>query len=160
MSDALDIYKASGIADTVGKPFTAIELWKCLIRYLPNKNNSAAKPIEPNIAVNTVSNLQEEDLQLEGIQRIFVRDNKDTHAKIVSALKAGDSKSAYRLVHSLKSNAGFINENQLQQAAAQLEELLMRNMQGDSIAAGAIADNVKVIESQLQTILDKLSHLH
>jgi CheY-like chemotaxis protein len=33
MSDEFDVYRASGMNDFIGKPFTSQELWHCLLRY-------------------------------------------------------------------------------------------------------------------------------
>jgi len=35
MSDDLHHYEKNGISDCVGKPFTAQELWRCLIKFIP-----------------------------------------------------------------------------------------------------------------------------
>jgi diguanylate cyclase (GGDEF)-like protein len=52
MSDALELYRENGISDTVGKPFTAKELWGCLIKYLTNENSSAiSESIKPAPAI-------------------------------------------------------------------------------------------------------------
>ena len=34
MRDDLVLYKKSGMADCLGKPFTSLELWRCLVKYL------------------------------------------------------------------------------------------------------------------------------
>ena len=38
MLDDLEIYKASGLLDCLGKPFTSQELWRCLLRYFKPLN--------------------------------------------------------------------------------------------------------------------------
>jgi signal transduction histidine kinase/CheY-like chemotaxis protein len=35
----LKLYKANGMCDTIGKPFTSQELWNCLLKYLPLKTD-------------------------------------------------------------------------------------------------------------------------
>jgi PAS domain S-box-containing protein len=150
MSDALLLYESSGISDTVGKPFTAKELWKCLIKYFINHNhNLISEPQQSRPPEKS------EGPQIEEIQRIFVRDNQNTFENIEKALKSDDIKTAYRLVHSLKSNAGFIKEKRLQEVTAKLEALITQELpQGDLING-----YMEFVKSELDTILKKLEHL-
>jgi CheY-like chemotaxis protein len=34
MTDDREVYKATGMLDCVGKPFTSQELWRCLLKFL------------------------------------------------------------------------------------------------------------------------------
>jgi PAS domain S-box-containing protein len=151
MSDALELYKNNGISDTVGKPFTAKELWGCLIKYFPNENN----PIVNNPAQDS-NEKNNDNLELEDIQRIFVKDHQQTHDKIINAMKSGDDKTAYRLIHSLKSNAGFIKENRLYDVTVKAEELLKSK---EPRPSGLIEGYLDVIKSELDEILKKLAYL-
>jgi HPt (histidine-containing phosphotransfer) domain-containing protein len=160
MSDALDVYMASGISDIVGKPFTAKELWKCLIKYFHNNNYSVSgeqnKPIpakEGNKKAETEKD--DDEFLLESMRRTFVKDHQETYAKIIGALDSNDTKTAYRLVHSLKSNAGFIKEKLLYEVAAKLESLLSE----ESRPVGLIEGYLDVIKKELEAILEKLAHL-
>jgi len=115
MSNDMEIYKKSGMHDTLGKPFTSQELWGCLLTYIPVKSYTAV-------------NEQRESAANEKLQRQikiqFVKKNKNIHEEIVKAIYNGDIKLAYRLAHTLKSNAGQLNKNSLQQAAEEIENHL------------------------------------
>jgi PAS domain S-box-containing protein len=150
MADALELYKTSGIVDTVGKPFTAKELWQCLIKYFENTTPSVG-----DVKQNPPPKKSEEELMLEGIQRIFVQDNQETYSIIMDTLESCDMKTAYRLVHSLKSNAGFIKEARLQEMTAKLEVILTHENPDKSLIDGYM----NVINSELADILKRFSYL-
>jgi CheY-like chemotaxis protein len=153
MSDALELYENSGIADTVGKPFTAKELWRCLIKYFPNENVNLG-------GVGKRHKLDSDDeIELESLQRIFVQGNADTYDKLKTALETSDFKTAHRLVHSLKSNAGYIKEAKLQETCGVLESLLMQDHEALPPSSGLIAGYVDDIKYELDVILAKLAHL-
>jgi len=38
MIDDVEVYKASGMLDCLGKPFTSQELWRCLLKYFKPLN--------------------------------------------------------------------------------------------------------------------------
>jgi CheY-like chemotaxis protein len=149
MSDALELYRASGISDTVGKPFTARELWKLLIKYFRNENNSALKQnLEPSAETD-------HDIKIEDMQKIFVSDHQKTYEKIIDALDAKDTKAAHRLIHSLRSNAGFIKEMRLQEASSAVELALANN----STDFGVIRGQLDTVKTELGAVLEKLAHL-
>jgi len=115
MSSDMEFYKNSGMYDTLGKPFTSGELWKCLIKYIPVESYSTISKHSQMVI--------DEDL-IKQLSLNFVRDNQTTYADIIGALDSGDIKAAHRLAHALKGNAGQIKKNQLQTAAAVVEEML------------------------------------
>jgi CheY-like chemotaxis protein len=154
MSDSLEFYRESGIADTVGKPFTAKELWKCLIKYFPNENSSSEKKSARDSQKNS-----DDEMQIEDMQRIFVRSHQETYTKIINALESGDIKTAHRIVHSLKGNAEYIKENRLQKATSKLELLLTKVARGETSSDDLINGYMEVIKSELDVILEKLAHL-
>jgi CheY-like chemotaxis protein len=141
MSDALDVYKTSGIRDTLGKPFTAKELWQCLIKYFVNESTSDLN--------------NDDEMQIEDIQRIFVKDNQQTYQNIAQALQSGDVKAAYRLVHSLKSNAGYIKENRLKEITEKTETLLLQEDYNVKLVDGYI----QLIKTELEAIFERLAPL-
>ncbi|MCL2266325.1 MAG: hypothetical protein FWC17_01000, partial [Treponema sp.] len=45
MAEDIEVYKASGIHDCLGKPFASQELWRCLLKYF--------KPLDEDIYINS-----------------------------------------------------------------------------------------------------------
>jgi CheY-like chemotaxis protein/nitrogen-specific signal transduction histidine kinase len=115
MSNDKELYKNHGMNDCVGKPFTSQELWRCLLRYIKPVNAAAVAAAQPRPRYD-------EELLLD-MQTIFVNDNQGKFEEFMNAVDAGDIKSAHRLAHTLKSNAGTIGKTALQAAAAKAEEL-------------------------------------
>ena len=117
MSNDLEIYKQSGMSDCVGKPFASQELWRCLLKYLKpvKKEDAARKNAQKEIPLDY-------DLEFKkSLKKAFFKNNQDKFKDIVTALDGGDIKLAYRIVHTLKGNAGQIGITALQKAAASVE---------------------------------------
>jgi CheY-like chemotaxis protein/HPt (histidine-containing phosphotransfer) domain-containing protein len=155
MSDALELYKKSGISDTLGKPFTTNELWQCLIKYFTNENYSL-NPEKPSKS-RSLNRSDDINMQMTELQTIFVQDHQETYAKIVKALESGDIKTAHRLVHSLKGNAGFIKEARLQEVSGKVESLLAQEPDSDGMTL--VEEYMNVIKAELKLVLDKLAPL-
>jgi len=111
MTTDRESYKQYGMIDCIGKPFTSSELWNCLIKYI--------KPT----GWGTEDIKDEQDLTGK-LNESFVRDNKEKFREIMNSVKNGDLELTHRLVHTLKSSAGFIGEKNLQLAASETEDLL------------------------------------
>jgi len=144
MSNDMDMYKQSGMTDTVGKPFTASELWRCLVKYLP---------VEKYTVIDQ-SRHSAEELKMQNLLKVnFVKGNQDTFAKLIESLEKEDIKTAHRIAHTLKSNAGQIGEKRLQSAAAVVEAMLAeeKNQLDD--------EQLKILETELSTVLTDLAPL-
>jgi len=119
MANDLELYKANGLSDFLGKPFTTQELWRCLLKYL-------------HVEGYSVEDKYQQSEEYENLQRkrrvYFAKTNRDTYKNIVNAAKERDIKLAHRLAHTLGSNAGQIGEKKLQMAAAAVEVLLSNGM--------------------------------
>jgi len=111
MVDDLDMYKTHGIVDCVSKPFTAQELWRCLLKHLTPVNKSDSH------------NESDTEIQ-ESLEKYFVKTNINKYDEICKCMEAGDIKQAHRLVYTLKGNAGQVGKNRLQSAAAAVEHQL------------------------------------
>jgi HPt (histidine-containing phosphotransfer) domain-containing protein len=76
-----------------------------------------------------------------------VKDNQTKFSKITEAIGTGDIKLAHRLVHTLKSNAGQLDEILLQHAAANVEENLKggRNL--------VTPQQMAILEAELNAVL-------
>jgi len=108
MSDVREIYTTSGMSGYVGKPFTTQELWRCLLRFF--------EPVSWQTENEARRSRMERGLRQRLINS-FVRNNRTKYTEIKDALEAGDIKLAHRLAHTLKSNAGQLENTGLQKAA-------------------------------------------
>jgi len=144
MSNDLELYKASGMNDYLGKPFTTQELWRCLLKYFAIVSYSEVNADE----------LKDRDNQsLKQLRRYFARNNTDTVESIGNAIDNGDLKLAHRLVHTLKGNAGQIEELHLKDEAAMVEKLIS---DGNIPAAKA---ELEALKTQLRVVLSRLNPL-
>jgi signal transduction histidine kinase/CheY-like chemotaxis protein len=144
MSNDLELYKEKGMSDYLGKPFTTQELWKCLVKYIP---------VDSYTSVDKHHQSAEEERMLKLLKINFVKNNQETYNKLVMALNSNDKKTAHRLVHTLKGNAGQIGEKQLQVAAQSAEKAL---------SDGMISPTEKPfqnLEAELIIVLNKLTPL-
>jgi len=137
-----ELYKKSGMLDCVGKPFTAQELWHCLIKYITPKSREKDK-----------NNAQlEADLEFHRkIQEVFIRTNQNKYEEITEAMEKGDIFSAHRYAHSLKSNAAQLGKSILQKAASDIEYQLR---DGKNLVTG---EQLKILKSELEMVLNEFS---
>ena len=117
MTNDMEIYRQSGMYDTLGKPFTSQELWRCLLTYIPIKGYSTVD--------EKSQEAEDEELQV-WLKTQFVKKNKNTYENIADAVAAGDIKLAHRLAHTLKSNAAQLKKKKLQHAAEEVEIKLVK----------------------------------
>jgi len=137
-------YNKAGMDGCVGKPFTPRELWRCLLNHL-----------EPVGYSDTRQDLQgrEDDKLLKQLRTGFVKNNQLRYDEIAGAINAGDINLAFRLAHSLKSNAGLIGKTALQKAAASIESAL-----SDGVSKVTDAQLCE-LKAELDIALDELSPL-
>jgi len=115
MSNDLELYRISGMSDTIGKPFTANELWRCLAKFIP---------VEKYTVINQRRQAAEEKRVIKLLKTNFVKSNQNTFSDFVACLDNGELRTAHRMVHTLKSNAGQIGEKRLHLTAAFTEAML------------------------------------
>jgi HPt (histidine-containing phosphotransfer) domain-containing protein len=126
----------------LGKPFSAQELWRCLMDHLT--------PV--SLAAVDQDGQAAEYEELQRLLRLnFVQSNQSTFAELQKALRKGNIKLAHRLAHTLKGNAGQIGEKKLQEAAAAAEGLLLG---GENRLTQEQSD---ILEVELKSVLDKLA---
>ena len=151
MLSDIETYKKHGMPDYLGKPFTARELWRVLLKYLPNAEPEAKS-----------GNTGEEEPDEELIEKMRLSFNKNNHGKydeLVEAIESSDLKLAHRLAHTLKGNAGMIGKKKLQRLAAEAEAALIQalNPQAGERDDGGIAEsgmrNAKIVEDSLMEAL-------
>jgi len=144
MSSDIDLYKSHGMSDYLGKPFTSQELWRCLLKFLPISTDSAVKEqIKP----------VEKDESFRKLRIYFFKSNLDIIERITKAIDDGDIKTAHRITHTLKSNAGQIREKRLQEVAAIAEKML------DSEDIPGAKAQLEFMKTELELILEKLAPL-
>ncbi|MBX9960148.1 MAG: response regulator [Burkholderiaceae bacterium] len=127
---------AAGMNDHVAKPIEPELLFRSLQRWLPQRAAVAglARPAQavpqsaelPSIkGLDTAQGLRRvlgrSDRYLTMLQR-FVEGQRDVTDRLAASLAGADLGTAQRLAHTLKTVAGNIGANALQQAAAELEE--------------------------------------
>ncbi|MCL2831882.1 MAG: ATP-binding protein [Treponema sp.] len=147
MMDDRDHYKVAGMADYLGKPFLAHELWLCLLRHMEPVNS-----IDPPVMENEDDEL---DIKLQTELKIeFKRTNQNKFREIQNALDSKDIKTAYRLVHTLKSNAALIGRTALQKAALETETALKGSeklfAEDDLLQAGDLPEKIRLLMAVLQ----------
>jgi CheY-like chemotaxis protein len=143
MADDREMYKNYGMSDCVGKPFTSAELWGCLMKHFT--------PVEmPKINESKHDRHETTEFRYQLITA-FVKDNHNKAAEINEAISAGDVKLAYRLVHTLRSNAGHLNKIILQNAAGDVEDELKKGL--DFLTP----ENLRKLELELAAVLTDLT---
>nr|AGS52090.1 putative response regulator receiver [uncultured bacterium contig00029] len=137
-----DVYEHAGIHDCLGKPFTAIELWSCLLKYLTPISISTVDEHEQSSA---------EEKMRHQLHRNFLKDNKDTFKNLTTALETGDIKSAHRIAHTLKGLAGLIGKDALREAAQELEKSLQHEK------SNATKEQISKFETELNLAMAELA---
>jgi signal transduction histidine kinase/DNA-binding response OmpR family regulator len=145
MADDMAIYRKSGMVDCVGKPFTSLELWRCLMKYFT--------PVELH-TVNAVQIAQMEEKMRQKIINNFVKEGRTKFTNITEAIEAGDIKLAHRLVHTLKGLAGQIGKTLLQQAAAEVEQHLK---DGKNTVT---PHEMSILETELNAVIAEVTPLY
>jgi len=142
MTEDMEAYKAHGIADCVGKPFTSQELWRCLLKYLT--------PVKQSDLQKEMMKKEEPAYDMEfqkSLEKYFIKANINKYEELCKLIESGDIKMAYKLVHALKGNAGQIGKNRLQSAAASVEHQL-----ADGVNT-ASPEQMETLKSELDAVL-------
>jgi len=136
------MFLENGFNDFISKPINANELQDLVIRYLPPDK---LKIEENDSGVKTVS---ERDAKLRRKAIItFVKENETTFELMSKALDEGDTETAHRIAHTLKSSAGYLGKKGLEEAAASLELSLGADTPTHS------QEQVDVLQKELQEAL-------
>jgi CheY-like chemotaxis protein len=119
VSGAREMFLNNGFNDFISKPIDASEMQEVILKYLPpEKIRTEGKNEKQQVVLD-----KEELLRRKSIIT-FVKENRDTFARITDALSAGNIKTAHRIAHTLKSAAGYLGRKDLQEAAQILENSL------------------------------------
>jgi len=138
MSRDRELYELIGMQGYVGKPFTSQELWRCLLKFF--------EPLEWQVEDEAEHEQAIDDLRQRLILR-FVESNKGIYEAITHAISADDIKTAHRLAHTLKSNAGQLGKGLLQRAAEAVEGSFK---DGNNLAT---EQQMETLEKELNTVL-------
>ena len=145
---AREMFLSNGFTDFLAKPINTTELREIVKTYLPPEI----------IKTGTTSGSQQIAVKSEGFLRhaaiTFFKENRDTSKKIINALSSGDIKTAHLIVHTLKSNAGFLGKRVLQRAAHSLEQSLKNE------PANFTLKQVEEIDKELKKVLVEYEPLY
>jgi len=143
MSNDLEIYRECGMSDTLSKPFTANELWRCLVKYIP---------VESYTIIEKSRQTEEDRIIKIKLKTNFAKSNRTAYEDLIQAIDSGDFKLAHRLAHSLKSNAAQIDAMRLRDAAALAESILNERKRLSE-------EQRKIIKIELEKVLNELAPL-
>jgi len=146
MSHDMEYYKSCGMKETLGKPFTAKDLWKCLLRYLQPVSQTPVK-------IEHHSEEDDDDAFHQKMKLEFAKYNRNKFAEILDSLDSDDITTAHRLVHSLKSNAAHICYEELRAAAADVESKLKG---GENHVT---KEQLNILEVEIKSVLNELTPL-
>ncbi|MCL2703162.1 MAG: response regulator [Defluviitaleaceae bacterium] len=139
---AREMFLANGFNDFSSKPVNTGELVRVLEKWLPPERiQKKTEPENPEDHLDKVVQLQRKAIIT------FVKDNRDTFKKITDSLSSGDIKTAHRIVHTLKSSAGYLEKTELQEASLSLELSL------GAQSPGYTPQQLDVIEKELEKVL-------
>jgi PAS domain S-box-containing protein len=144
MTHDRELYRECGMKGCVGKPFRVQELWDCLLIYFTPEKWERKDEEE---------NKEQNEKFRSSLIATFVKDNRNRYIEIVEALDCGDIKSANRLAHTMKSNAGQLGKTDLQKACADIEHLLK---DGENLVT---AEHLAVLETRLKAVIDEFTPL-
>ncbi|MCL2077800.1 MAG: ATP-binding protein [Oscillospiraceae bacterium] len=147
MAGELEKYRNYGMLDCLGKPFTAQELWRVLLKYL--------NPIPPPASLNENKQTQNTEQLQKMLMSEFVKNNQTRYKDLTDAIAAGDTKLAHRLMHSLKGNAGFIGKTNLQGIAKEAETLLKAEKSVPMNIMDALETELTLTLEELTTALNQ-----
>jgi CheY-like chemotaxis protein len=159
MTQDIKLYRKCGMKDCIGKPFASQELWQCLLKYLtPVKQEAKSDSLQQG-----AQEAEKDALLLKSLQQHFYRQYSAKTGEITDAVKSGDIKGAYIMVHTLKSNAGHLGKTRLQKMAGQLEEMLKdetTNAADSFEADGETEKQIGILENELKATLEEFAVMY
>ncbi|MCL1883047.1 MAG: ATP-binding protein [Defluviitaleaceae bacterium] len=144
-----EAYKASGMRETVSKPFTAQVLWRCLLKYF--------EPVEWLVGNAAQVKEEEQQFKMKQISR-FVKNNRNIGNDITSSISSGDIAQAHRLAHNLKNYAGIIGKDELQKVASTVEDGLKNGeCRVSNEELNSLKSRLEITISELEPIIANFS---
>ncbi|MDR2559207.1 MAG: PAS domain S-box protein [Oscillospiraceae bacterium] len=158
MREDRELVLQSGMSEYICKPFTARDLWSCLLRFLrPVRFEdvvSDGSTGDKNEIIDGVSGLEKSagDPGLyKKIKIDFYFKNLKTIETIGKAAASGDFKTAHRLTHTLKGVATLIGANRLGEAAEEAEKIYAESRADERI--------LSLMRERLDAVLNQLAPL-
>jgi PAS domain S-box-containing protein len=148
----------SGMSDYICKPFSARDLWNCLLKYLKPIRFDEITPegatYDINEIIDSAAGLEKAagDPKLyKKIKTDFYFENINAVEKIENAVKVGDFKTAHRFTHTLKGVATLIGAGSLSETAKTLERayaLEKENVQALALLKERLEAVLEVLQPQ------------
>ena len=119
------------------------------IKIAPQKESALIR-IQTEESAKNKEEFDDDDFFIK-ISKHFAKNNQNVYETIQEALNERDFKSAHRITHNLKSNAGHIKQAALQEIARKVEEDLKNETPNE--------ENLSVLKSELTKTLAELAPL-
>jgi len=133
-----DMFMENGFDDFISKPVDVNKLCDIVQRHLPPEKLRTADKSE-----GKQERLNREQELLHKVKITFVKENQNTYVNMTASLRAGDTETAHRMAHTLKSSAGYLGKKELQEAAFSLEN----SLQGEN--ADCTSEQLEALEREL-----------
>ena len=159
MREDRDLIISSGMSDYISKPFTARDLWNCLLKYLtPVRMEDISDNVEKRAGggiIDEACGIEKAAGNRELYEKIktdFYFENIDTIKNIREAISAEDFKAAHRYAHTLKGVSNLIGATSLSEAARALERILYEGKY-----SGQDERTLLVVEERLGEVMELLA---
>lgn len=126
----------AGMDAHLTKPLDGKALFAMLARFRPQKSPAAPAPLPENDILDTegaVGRFLGNEKLYRKVLDEFIRNQADLPEQILQSLDRGDRNHARLLAHTLKGTAANIGAKALSRSAAELEKMLRRNEEEESL---------------------------
>jgi CheY-like chemotaxis protein/HPt (histidine-containing phosphotransfer) domain-containing protein len=155
---------AAGMNDHIAKPIVVDEMFATLARWLKPTSSVAAGDDGPRTdtlfvlngidARSGLANLGGDEMLYRRMLGLFRETETDFVARFRAAHAAGDARTAMRVAHNLKGEAGTLGMHSLEEEAAALERACL-----DGARDADIDDMVHKVSKKLDEVIDELPAL-
>ncbi|MCL2249486.1 MAG: response regulator [Oscillospiraceae bacterium] len=148
-------FMKDGFDGFMSKPIQTKSLNSTLIKYIKNKQppeviEAALKASAENPAKKRdIHSFQTNPELLEKLRADFSRGHSDAFSKLLKQLDEGDIATAHRTAHTIKGAAGLIYENELLEAAFDVEQKLVMRRQPTKKELSALEQELERVLSDI-----------
>ena len=164
-------YLSLGMSDYISKPFYAQELWTCLLNYLTplslkDEVQNKPGPYQPAGKTSVIdgeiglANAMNDPELYDHLKSNFYFDNSHRYEEFAASLNADDLKDARRMIHSLKSNAGWIGATHLSHLAAEMEENFIIDRPCTNEQLSRLHQELDLVLAELAPLVGQKPHQH